>query len=89
MTVTVKYAAEHLEELLDAMGAGNSVEVMRPDKPTLRLSGEAQAATPTKTGKRILGAGRGELRVPSDEEWERMDKEWRKSFEDKFGSDIA
>ncbi len=87
MTVTLEYAAKHFEELLDAMDAGSSVEVTRPDKPTIRLSGEMKPAAPAATGKRILGAGVGLLRVPDDEEWERMDVEWRKSFADKFGLD--
>lgn len=87
MTVTLEYAAEHFAELLDAIDAGDSVEVTRPDKPTLRLSGEAKPDAPLKSGKRVLGAGKGLLRVPDDEEWERMDIEWRKSFADKFGLD--
>jgi antitoxin (DNA-binding transcriptional repressor) of toxin-antitoxin stability system len=89
MTVTLEYAAKHFAELLDAIDAGDSVEVTRPDKPTLRLSGEVQPAVDAAPGKRILGAGVGELRVPDDEEWEWMDKEWRKSFEDKFGPEAA
>lgn len=39
MRVTVEYAAEHLDELLDAMDGGGSVEILRPDKPVMRLSG--------------------------------------------------
>jgi antitoxin (DNA-binding transcriptional repressor) of toxin-antitoxin stability system len=87
MTVTLEYAAKHFAELLDAIDAGDSVEVTRPDKPTLRLCGEASTVAPAKSGKRVLGAGTGLLRVPDDEEWERMDVEWRKSFADKFALD--
>ena len=88
MTVSVQFAAEHLEELLSALEDGQSIEVERPDKPNVRLSLEplTESASPA-IGKRILGAGVGELRVPSDEEWERMDREWRKSFETKFGNE--
>jgi hypothetical protein len=56
------------------------VEIARAEKPALRLVVSPAQAAETPKGKRILGAGRGELRVPSDEEWEEIDKEWRKSF---------
>jgi antitoxin (DNA-binding transcriptional repressor) of toxin-antitoxin stability system len=88
MTVSVRYAAEHLEELLSAVDGGESVEIERPERPAVRLSAVAKAAEGVNVaGKRILGAGKGELRVPSEEEWEAMDKEWRKSFADKFELD--
>jgi hypothetical protein len=45
---------------------------------------------PQPDGKRILGAGNGLLLVPSEEEWEAMDKEWRASFrDDQFEVDPA
>jgi antitoxin (DNA-binding transcriptional repressor) of toxin-antitoxin stability system len=90
MQVSVQYAAEHFEELLDAMDGGSSIEVLREDKPTMRLFGDSAPVTAAeKKGDRLLGAGRGEMRVPSDKEWDAMDKEWRKSFEDKFGANAA
>lgn len=89
MTVTMQYASEHLDELLTALEGGDSVEVLRPDKPVMRLSGASgQVAVVPQANKRVLGAGRGELRALSDEEWGQIDKEWRKSFESKFG-DVA
>jgi antitoxin (DNA-binding transcriptional repressor) of toxin-antitoxin stability system len=87
MTVTAEYAAKHFDELLAAMEGGSSIEIIRPDKPTLRLTSEPSEAEPHLAAKRVLGAGVGELRVPSDEEWDEMDKEWRKSFASKFGDD--
>jgi hypothetical protein len=33
-------------------------------------------------GPRILGAGRGEMRVPSDEEWRAMDKQLERLMND-------
>ncbi|MES2393684.1 MAG: hypothetical protein V4555_18750 [Acidobacteriota bacterium] len=89
MTVTIEYATKHLDELLETVDGGGSVEIVRPDKPSVRLTGEPLTAVADTRAKRVLGAGRGELRTVSDEEWELMDKEWRKSFEDKFSSDAA
>ena len=86
MTVSVQYAAEHLEDVLSALSSGEAVEIARPGETTLRLTAsEVEGVVAQSLQPRILGAGRGELRVPSDEEWEQMDKEWRKSFDEKFG----
>jgi hypothetical protein len=79
MTVTAEYAAKHFDELLAAMDGGSSIE--------MRVTAEVSEPEPRPAGKRVLGAGIGELRVPSDEEWDAMDKEWRKSFASKFGDD--
>ena len=85
MTVSVEYAAEHLKELLAALDAGIPVAIERADKPPVALKSEIVAEeSSVQQGKRILGAGRGELRIPSDEEWERMDLEWRASYMHKF-----
>lgn len=85
MKVSAQYVAEHFEDLAMAVDSGQVVEIDRPDKPALQLVRLARPAPETSGGKRVLGAGRGELRVPSDEEWNAMDKEWRESFKDKFG----
>jgi antitoxin (DNA-binding transcriptional repressor) of toxin-antitoxin stability system len=89
MKVSVQYAAEHFEDLVVAAHNGEAVEIACAGQPALQLvrSSGIEAAEPG--GDRVLGAGRGELRVPSDEEWDAMDKEWRKSFEGKFGADAA
>jgi antitoxin (DNA-binding transcriptional repressor) of toxin-antitoxin stability system len=89
MKVSVQHASEHFQDLVSAANDGQLVEIDQPDKPALHLVRSAAPASPNPTGKRILGAGRGELRVPSDEEWERMDREWRQSFNARFDSDEA
>ncbi len=89
MKVSQQYALEHFDELASAVDGGETVEIARPDKQALHLVRPAAPDVPRQIGPRVLGAGRGEVRVPSDEEWDRMDKEWRKSFEDGFGSDLA
>jgi antitoxin (DNA-binding transcriptional repressor) of toxin-antitoxin stability system len=85
MKVSAQYAMEHFEDLAVAVDDGEVVVIERADKPALQLvpSPTVEAATPKK---RALGAGRGVLRVPSEEEWDAMDREWRKSFADKFGN---
>lgn len=84
MTVSVQYASEHLEQLLAALDAGSSVIIERGEKPSVLLQSQPSSDETRPRGKRILGAGRGLLRVPSDEEWEQMDKEWRASYMHKF-----
>jgi antitoxin (DNA-binding transcriptional repressor) of toxin-antitoxin stability system len=74
VNVSLQYAESHLADLADAVDKGEPIEISRPDKPTLSLI--VSARPPAKeTGRRILGAGRGEMRVPSEEEWAAMDKE--------------
>ena len=75
MQVDIQYAEENLDALAAAVDAGQEIEISRPDKPTLRLVVSQLAPSTKKTGRRILGAGVGELRVPSEEEWRALDKE--------------
>lgn len=82
MKVSAKYAQEHFADILDAAESGEPVEIARPDKPTLKLVLTGPVASARPAGKRILGAGRGELRVPSEEEWRQMDKELERQMND-------
>ena len=75
MKVNVQYAEAHLADLASAVDNGEEVEITRPDKPALRLVVSTTAKASLQKGPRILGAGRGEMRVPSDEDWLAMDKE--------------
>ena len=74
MQVNLQYAEEHFAELAKAADNGEVVEISRPDKPALKLVVSNVAAVQQQTGKRILGAGRGEMIVPTWEEWQAMDK---------------
>ncbi len=75
MQVTTQYASEHLDELLTFADGGGEIEIAREGKPAAKLI--VVQARPALEGncERILGAGQGELRVPSDEEWKAMGKE--------------
>jgi antitoxin (DNA-binding transcriptional repressor) of toxin-antitoxin stability system len=74
MQVTLQYAAEHLADLASAIDSGEEVEISRPEKPPLKLVVCDALAPAKRTGPPILGAGVGELRVPSFEEWQAMDE---------------
>jgi antitoxin (DNA-binding transcriptional repressor) of toxin-antitoxin stability system len=75
MKVSAQYAQEHFAEILTAIDTGEEVEVTRPGKSSVRLilMEPPTARQQLTTGKRILGAGVGELRVPTFEEWQAMD----------------
>jgi hypothetical protein len=74
VNVSFQYAESHRAALADAADIGEPIEILRPNNPTLILIASAQPPV-KKTGRRILGAGRGEMRVPGEEEWAAVDKE--------------
>jgi antitoxin (DNA-binding transcriptional repressor) of toxin-antitoxin stability system len=82
MQVSLQYAAEHLAELASAARRGEEVEIAQPDQPPIKLVVSSPAPFTPKPGKRILGAGRGEMVVPSWEEWKAMDKELEREIND-------
>jgi antitoxin (DNA-binding transcriptional repressor) of toxin-antitoxin stability system len=75
MKVSAEYAQEHFADILTAIDTGEEVELTRPGQPSVRLMLVEPAPVKKQhlNGKRILGAGRGEMRVPSFEEWQAMD----------------
>jgi antitoxin (DNA-binding transcriptional repressor) of toxin-antitoxin stability system len=75
MQVTLQYATEHLDELASAADNGEDVEIARPEKPALKLVVSANVPRSETKGRRILGALRGQIVVPSEEEWRKMDEE--------------
>ena len=76
MKVSLQYAENHLGDLATAVDAGEEVEIARPGKAGLRLVVSATTLpAAVATGRRVLGAGRGEMRVPSEAEWREMDLE--------------
>lgn len=83
MKVSAQYAASHLDDILAAVESGEEVRIDRPNKPGIRLVVDnVQPLAPKPTGRRILGAGRGEMRVPSEQEWHEMDKELERHMND-------
>lgn len=80
MQVDLRYAEEHFAELVFAADNGQEVEIARPDKPPLKLVVSSVSSAVLKDGMRVLGAGVGELRVPSAEEWRAIDLEWERAM---------
>jgi len=85
MTVSSQYLVEHLNDVLSALSSGEAVEVERPGGTTLRLTA-CEVSTPALK-ERVLGAGAGEMGSVSYEDWERIDREWKNEFADKFSGD--
>jgi antitoxin (DNA-binding transcriptional repressor) of toxin-antitoxin stability system len=75
MQVSLQYAAEHLAELASAARRGEEVEIAQPDEPPLELVVSTSGSFTPNPGRRILGAGRGKMIVPTWEEWKAMDEE--------------
>ncbi len=76
MKVSAQYAETHFPDILEAAENGEEIVIARPGKPSLVLVPRAEAGVPTTPqGRRVLGAGRGEMRGVSDEEWQSMKEE--------------
>ena len=83
MTISAQYAETTVADLLSAADNGEEVIIARPGKPALRLVADtvSEPATvptteaPSERKPRILGALRGQMRVPSEEEWAEMDRQ--------------
>ena len=84
MKVSAQYAATHLDDILAAAEKGEEVRIDRPNKPGIRLVVETapKGIVAAHTGRRVLGAGRGEMRVPSEQEWGGMDNELERQMND-------
>ena len=81
MKISAQYAEEHFADILKAADRGEEIEIAGPDQPTYRLTLVQQE--PLKpAAKRILGAGRGEMIVPTWEEWKAMDEELEREMLD-------
>ena len=72
MRVSAQYVEDHIAELLIAASQGEEIEIALEGKPMLKLMRMNKAS---QLGRRVLGAGRGEMRVPTEEEWREMDQE--------------
>jgi antitoxin (DNA-binding transcriptional repressor) of toxin-antitoxin stability system len=59
--VTLPYAKEHLEDLIDRAARGEVVRISDPKSGAFRLVPDAQAPYP----KRVIGQWRGKIQVPA------------------------
>jgi prevent-host-death family protein len=76
--VNMHAAKTNLSRLVGRVEAGEEIVIDRAGKPVAKLVPVA----PEKPGKRKLGGWEGKFEMPSDEEWEEMDKEIEQLFEE-------
>jgi prevent-host-death family protein len=76
--VNMHEAKTHLSKLVERVEGGEEIVISRAGKPAAKLVPMPQA----KPGKRKLGGWEGKFEMPSDEEWEQMDKEIEEMFEE-------
>jgi prevent-host-death family protein len=72
--VNMHEAKTHLSKLVERVEGGEEIVISRAGKPAAKL-------VPVKLGPRELGGLEG-MEMPSDEEWEQMDKEVEQLFEE-------
>jgi prevent-host-death family protein len=72
--VNMHEAKTHLSRLVERVEGGEEIVISRAGKPAAKL-------VPVKLGPRKLG-GWEEMEMPSDEEWEQMDKKIEQLFEE-------
>lgn len=77
-SVNMHEAKTHLSKLVERVEGGEEIVISRAGKPAAKLVPVAG----DKLGKRKLGGWEGKMRVPSDAEWEEMDREIEQLFEE-------
>jgi prevent-host-death family protein len=76
--VNMHEAKTHLSRLVERVEGGEEIVISRAGKPAAKLV----PVTQPKPGKRTLGGWEGRVKLPSDEEWEEMDREIEQLFEE-------
>jgi prevent-host-death family protein len=76
--VNMHEAKTHLSKLVARVEGGEQIVITRAGKPAAKLV----PVTPAKPGKRTLGGWEGKMRMPTDAEWEEMDREIEELFEE-------
>jgi len=77
-TVNMHEAKTQLSRLVARVEGGEQIVITRAGKPAAKLVPIAAE----KPGKRTLGGWEGKMRMPTDEEWEEMDREIEGDFEE-------
>jgi prevent-host-death family protein len=77
-TVNMHEAKTQLSRLVARVEGGEQIMITRAGKPAAKLV----PVSLTKPGKRKLGGWEGRMRVPTDAEWEEMDREIEQLFEE-------
>jgi prevent-host-death family protein len=75
-SVNMHEAKTQLSRLVARVESGEQIVITRAGKPAAKLVPVIQA----KPGKRKLGGWEGKMRMPTDAEWEEMDREIEQLF---------
>jgi len=76
-SVNMHEAKTHLSKLVARVEGGEQIVITRAGKPAAKL-----VPVPQKLGPRVLGGWEGKMRMPTDAEWEEMDREIEQDFEE-------
>lgn len=76
-TVNMHEAKTHLSKLVERVERGEEIVISRAGKPAAKL-----VPVTEKLGPRKLGGWEGKFQMPSDSEWEEMDREIEQLFEE-------
>lgn len=74
-SVNMHEAKTHLSKLVARVEGGEQIVITRAGRPAAML-----VPIPAKLGPRKLGGWEGRFEMPSDAEWEEMDREIEESF---------
>lgn len=81
MQVNLKYAEEHLADLVSAVDAGEEVEISRTDKPALKLVVSQNPAESKKFDRSgMIGSGKGQIWYADDWDSPEVNEEIAKLF---------
>jgi prevent-host-death family protein len=76
--VNMHEAKTHLSKLVERVEGGEEIVISRAGKPAAMLV----PMPAQKAGRRPLGLWRGQIRMPSEEEWAEMDREIAEAIEE-------
>ena len=82
MKVSAQFAFSHFEDISAAIDRGEDVEIERPGKSGLHLVLRPTETSVPNSGRRVLGALAGQMRVPTEQEWAEMDQEIQRQMVD-------
>jgi len=77
-SVNMHEAKTQLSRLVARVEGGEQIMITRAGKPAAKLV----PVSLEKPGKRKLGGWEGKMRMPTDAEWEEMDREIERLFEE-------
>jgi prevent-host-death family protein len=80
--INIHDAKSNLSKLIAAAERGEEVVIARAGKPVVKLVPCGPAVALDAPRRRLFGAWKDVMKVPSEKEWEEMDREIQKSFDE-------